>query len=166
VKPQVSILIPAFNAQEWITDTIRSAIAQSWEPKEVIVVDDGSTDQTLEIARMFESGSVRVLTQENQGAAAARNKAFTLSQGDYVQWLDADDLLAADKIAKQMQVLDQVRSRWTLFSAAWGRFKYRYNRAQFIPTALWLDLSPTEWLQRKMEKAFTCRQPRGSSVAN
>jgi glycosyltransferase involved in cell wall biosynthesis len=152
VKPQVSILIPAFNAQEWIADTLRSAIAQTWEPKEVIVVDDGSTDQTLEIARMFESGSVRVLTQENQGAAAARNKAFTLSQGDYVQWLDADDLLAADKIARQMQVLDQVRSRWTLFSAAWGRFKYRYNRAQFIPTALWLDLSPTEWLQRKMEE--------------
>jgi len=150
--PLVSILIPAFNAQEWIADTLRSATRQTWQPKEIIVVDDGSTDQTLEIARRFESDSVRVVTQENQGAAAARNKAFTLSQGDYIQWLDADDLLAADKIARQMQALDQVRSRWTLFSSAWGQFRYRYSRARFIPTALWCDLSPTEWLQRKMEQ--------------
>jgi glycosyltransferase involved in cell wall biosynthesis len=121
--PSVSILIPAFNAQEWIRDTLLSATGQTWEPKEVIVVDDGSTDQTLEIARRFESDSVHVITQENQGAASARNKAFTLSQGDFIQWLDADDLLAADKIAKQMQALDLARSRRTHFSSAWGRFR-------------------------------------------
>ena len=65
----VSILIPAFNAQEWIGDTLRSAIAQTWEPKEIVVVDDGSADETLAIARSFESDSVHVITQENQGAA-------------------------------------------------------------------------------------------------
>src|ERR1035437_3336855 len=90
VKPLVSILIPAFNAQDWITDTLRSAIAQTWDRKEIIVVDDGSRDQTLAIARRFESDDVRVVTQKNQGAAAARNKAFSLSQGEYIQWLDAD----------------------------------------------------------------------------
>jgi glycosyltransferase involved in cell wall biosynthesis len=148
--PLVSILIPAFNAQEWIGHTLRSAIEQTWESKEVIVIDDGSTDQTLEIARRFESESVRIVTQENQGAAAARNKAFALSQGEYIQWLDADDLLARDKIAKQMQVLDQYISRRTLLCSAWGRFKYRYYKARFVPTALWCDLSPTEWLLRKM----------------
>jgi glycosyltransferase involved in cell wall biosynthesis len=150
MQPLVSILIPAFNAQEWIADTLRSAIAQTWERKEIIIVDDGSTDQTLAMARHFESNSVRVVTQENQGAAAARNKAFSLSQGDYIQWLDADDLLAPDKVARQMEALGQCPSKRTLLSSAWARFMYRYYRAEFLPSALWCDLSPTEWLLRKL----------------
>lgn len=149
-EPLVSILIPAFNAQEWIADTLHSAIAQTWGRKEIIVVDDGSTDRTLAIARQFESDLVRVVTQENQGAAAARNKAFSLSRGDYIQWLDADDILAPDKIARQMDVLDQYRSKRTLLSSAYGRFKYRRYRAEFIPTSLWRDLSPVEWLLHKL----------------
>lgn len=149
-KPLVSILIPAFNAQEWIADTLRSAIAQTWERKEIIVVDDGSTDQTLTIARQFEGHSVRVVTQKNQGAAAARNKAFSLSSGDYIQWLDADDLLAPDKIAKQVEVLNQTQNKRMLLSSSFGTFKYRYLRAKFTPTMLWCDLSPVEWLARKL----------------
>lgn len=150
LKPLVSILIPAFNAQESIADSLRSAIAQTWERKEIIVVDDGSTDQTLAIARQFESDSIRVVTQKNQGAAAARNKALSLSRGDYIQWLDADDLLASDKIAKQMETLDQWQNRRLLLSSSFGTFKYRYYRARFHPTALWCDLSPVEWLLRKL----------------
>jgi glycosyltransferase involved in cell wall biosynthesis len=146
----VSILIPAFNAQEWISDTLHSAIAQTWDRKEIIVVDDGSADRTLAVAKQFESDGVQVVTQKNQGAAAARNKAFSLSKGDYIQWLDADDLLAPDKIAKQLEAFGQGGSKRTLLSSAWGRFLYRYQRAQFVPTALWCDLSPTEWLLRKM----------------
>jgi glycosyltransferase involved in cell wall biosynthesis len=150
LKPLVSILIPAFNAKEWIADALHSAVAQTWDRKEIIVVDDGSTDRTLEIARQFESDCVRVFTQKNQGAAAARNKAFSLSRGDYIQWLDADDLLAADKITKQITALDEFRSQRTLLSSAWGQFMYRHTRAEFVPTALWCDLSPKEWLLRKM----------------
>jgi glycosyltransferase involved in cell wall biosynthesis len=150
LKPLVSILIPAYNAGEWLADTLRSAVAQTWERKEIIVVDDGSKDQTLAIARKFESDSVRVFTQNNQGAAATRNKAFSLSQGDYIQWLDADDLLSTDKIARQMGVLEQCPSRRMLASSAWGQFLFRYRRTQFTPTALWGDLSPAEWLICKM----------------
>jgi glycosyltransferase involved in cell wall biosynthesis len=146
----VSILIPAFNAQEWVADTLRSAIAQTWDRKEIIVVDDGSTDRTLEVAQQFQTKGVRVVTQENRGAAAARNTAFSLSQGDYIQWLDADDLMTPDKIARQMEVLGQRQSKLTLLSSPWGNFFYRYYRAEFNPTALWTDLSPTEWLLRKM----------------
>src|ERR1041385_4381684 len=94
--PLVSILIPAYNAEQWIGDAIRSAIDQTWDHKEIIVVDDGSTDRTLAAAKRFESPLVRVVSQKNQGAAAARNLAFSLSKGDYIQWLDADDLLAPD----------------------------------------------------------------------
>ncbi len=149
-KPLVSILIPAYNAQEWLADTLRSALAQTWENKEIIVVDDGSTDQTLMVARQFESDSVRVVSQPNQGAAAARNMALTLSKGDYIQWLDADDLLAPDKIARQMEALDRFPGKRMLLSSPFGQFMYRWYRAKFVPTALWSDQSATEWLLRKM----------------
>jgi glycosyltransferase involved in cell wall biosynthesis len=147
-KPLVSILIPAFNAERWIGDTIRSAISQTWEPKEIIVVDDGSNDQTMAIVRQFDG--VRVVTQQRQGAAAARNKALSLSRGDFIQWLDADDLLAPDKIARQLAAWNRYGSKRMLLSSAWGKFIYRYYRAKFAPTGLWCDLSPLEWLLRKM----------------
>jgi glycosyltransferase involved in cell wall biosynthesis len=150
MKPLVSILIPAYNSEEWIGDTLRSAIAQTWEPKEIIVVDDGSKDRTLTTARQFEAQGVRVVTQKNQGAAAARNTAFSVSQGDYIQWLDADDLLPPDKVAKQMALAETLGNTRTLISCGWGRFLYRYYRAEFVPTALWCDLPRAEWLVRKM----------------
>jgi glycosyltransferase involved in cell wall biosynthesis len=153
--PLVSILIPTYNSEQWIEETIRSALAQTWERKEIIIVDDGSTDQTQQVARRFESKSVRVVSQQNQGAAAARNKAFSLSHGDYIQWLDADDLLAADKIARQMEVVRSGEGPRTLLSSPWGLFIYRVQRAEFIPNALWCDLSPVEFLVRKLgQKIF------------
>ena len=149
-RPLVSILIPAFNAQPWIADTLHSTIAQTWEPKEIIVVDDGSTDQTVTIAKQFESKGVRVYTKHNEGAASTRNMAYRLSKGDYIQWLDADDLLAPDKIALQLNARRPNESKRVLFSSAWGKFIYRHYRAKFAPTDLWCDLSPLEWLLRKM----------------
>jgi glycosyltransferase involved in cell wall biosynthesis len=151
MKPLVSILIPAYNAEQWITDTIRSALAQTWPWKEIIVLDDGSTDRTLAVAKQFESDEVRVLTQPNQGAAAARNNALALSRGDYIQWLDADDLLSPEKVTHQMQRAAQTSDRRMLFSSGWGSFRFRSAKAKFIPTALWTDLDPTEWMIRKWE---------------
>ena len=150
MKPLVSILIPAYNAEPWIADTLRSALAQTWAGKEIIIVDDGSRDQTLSVARQFASEVVSVVTQENQGASAARNKALELCQGDYIQWLDADDLIAPDKIAKQVETSERCGNDRTLFSSAWGRFYYRIDKASFASTSLWCDLSPVEWLIRKL----------------
>src|SRR5438477_3921735 len=150
MEPLVSILIPAYNAERWIADTIRSALAQTWPRREIIIVDDGSRDQTLQVAQQFASKNVSVVAQENQGASTARNKAFELCQGDYIQWLDADDLLTPDKIAKQVEASDRYKSESTLFSCAWGRFYYRTDKANFAPTSLWCDLSPLDWLIHKM----------------
>ena len=150
--PLVSILIPAFNAEEWIASTIRSALKQTWERKEIIVVDDGSTDRTLAIAREFESDGVLVVEQKNQGASTARNKAFSLSHGDFIQWLDADDILGPDKIRRQLEALGPTTGGRILLSSSWGHFMYRPHRARFIPTALWCDLSPAEFLLRKLEQ--------------
>jgi glycosyltransferase involved in cell wall biosynthesis len=148
-QPLVSILIPAYNAGKWLADTLRSAVGQTWPNKEIIVVNDGSRDETLSIARQFESNMVRVVSRENQGAAATRNHAFSLAQGDFVQWLDADDLLAPEKVARQMEVGLRC-SRQTLLSSPFAKFLYRPRRAEFTPTPLWENLSPTEWLVRKM----------------
>jgi len=151
MTPLVSILIPAFNAQEWIAETIQSALRQTWPRNEIIVLDDGSADETLVVARRFESDEVRVISQPNQGAAAARNQALALSRGEYIQWLDADDLLSPDKVAHQMEAAQQVRDRRALFSSPWAYFRYRPAKAKFIPTPLCSDLDPTEWLTRKWE---------------
>jgi glycosyltransferase involved in cell wall biosynthesis len=151
MDPLVSILIPAYNAQEYIRGSLKSAVNQTWRNKEIIVVDDGSRDDTRSIAETFARDGVRVVTQANQGAAAARNKAMSLSRGDYIQWLDADDLLSPNKIAAQMQALDRYPRGRTVMSSPWGKFFFRPSRAEFVPSPIWADLSPVEWLTRKME---------------
>ena len=150
MQPLVSILIPAYNAEEWIAETIQSAISQTWPHKEIIVVDDGSKDRTAEVARQFASKQVLVVSRENQGAAATRNHALHLSQGDYIQYLDADDLLAPEKIEAQIASLQDSDSKRILLSSPWAFFNYRPWQAKFIPTPLWQDLSPVEWLFRKL----------------
>ncbi len=152
MKPLVSILIPAYNSERWIAETMRSALAQTWPRREIIVVDDGSTDHTAATAKQFASKEVQVATQPNQGASTARNTAFSLAQGDYIQWLDADDLLAPDKISRQMELVEKGVGPRTLLSSAWGHFMYRPSGAAFIPTPLWNDLAPLEWLTRKLSQ--------------
>ena len=76
MNPLVSILIPAHNAEKWIADAVRSVIAQTWQCKEIIVVDDGSRDRTAEVARRFALTEIVVFSKENHGAAAARNHAL------------------------------------------------------------------------------------------
>src|SRR4051812_4429061 len=100
----VSILIPAFNAQRYVAATLQSALGQTWPNTEVIVVDDGSRDRTLEICRTFQGARCKVISQPNQGAVAARNAAYQAAQGQFVQWLDADDLLDPLKIERHMRV--------------------------------------------------------------
>ena len=110
MQPLVSILVPAYNAEGTIALTLTSAVRQTWSQKEIIVVDDGSRDNTRAVAETFAADNVRVVSQKNQGASAARNAAFALSRGDYVQWLDADDLMSPNKIAAQLGSVSTGRS--------------------------------------------------------
>jgi glycosyltransferase involved in cell wall biosynthesis len=101
----VSILVPAYNADRWIGSALESALNQSWTKTEIIVVDDGSRDQTFAVAKRYESTKIKVMRQENRGPAAARNTALREAQGDFLQYLDADDLLSPDKIREQLALL-------------------------------------------------------------
>jgi glycosyltransferase involved in cell wall biosynthesis len=101
----VSVLMPCRNAAPWIGSALDSVLQQDWGNFEIIVVDDGSVDGSFEIARKFASARCQVVRRSPSGAAAARNHAFALAQGDCIQFLDADDLLAPDKIARQVAAL-------------------------------------------------------------
>jgi len=149
VSELVSILIPAYNAERWIGETLESALAQTWPDKEIIVVDDGSTDGTLAQARHFEDRGVRVIAQANQGAAAARNTALRAARGAWLQFLDADDLLHPSKIERQLQGMPDGRRSRVLLTCRWGRFFTRTQQARFTPDALWQDLAPADWILTK-----------------
>jgi len=145
----VSILIPAYNAEQWVRDAMLSSINQTWPNKEIIVVDDGSSDNTFKVAKALESKTVKVITQPNKGACGARNAALSLAQGDYIQWLDADDLLHPEKISLQLSRRVGGRDSLTLLTCAWGRFFYCRDRTKFVPNSLWQDLSPVDWMVTK-----------------
>ncbi len=145
MKPLVSILIPCHNATPWLVETLKSALAQTWFHKEIIVVDDGSTDYSLKIAQSFESYGVKVISQLNKGASAARNRALRESRGDFIQYLDADDLLAPNKIEHQVGLLEDSNSD-CVATGEWARFYNSPTEANFIPEPVWNDMSPVEWL--------------------
>lgn len=147
--PVVSILIPAYNAARWLAQTLDSALSQTWSDKEVVVVDDGSTDDTLRVAKGYARRGVRVIAQPNLGASAARNTALKVARGSYVQFLDADDLLHPEKLARQLEGAGDGRTSRTLLTGAWGRFFVRPDRATFTPDPLWHDLAPVDWMLAK-----------------
>lgn len=146
MDPLISILIPCHNAAPFLAATLESALAQTWPKREIIVVDDGSTDDSLALARRFESRGVQVLDQPNRGASAARNRALRAARGDYFQFLDADDLLSPEKIATQLAVLGD-RAPGTLGSCRWGRFATDPAQTDFAAESVFRDFSPVEFLQ-------------------
>lgn len=98
MSPLVSIIIPCYNAERWVGEAIQSCLDQIYSPIEIIVVDDGSTDKSLEIVKSF-GKKIRWETGFNAGVCAARNRGFRLALGEFVQFLDADDALHPLKIA-------------------------------------------------------------------
>jgi len=143
--PLVSILIPCYNAQRWLAETLKSALAQTWANKELITVDDGSSDQSREILKSFQQHGIKVIEQENRGASAARNRALNQAQGEFIQFLDADDLLSPDKIQIQMNRLSEADLGCLAFGA-WGRFYDSPDNTRFVPESVWSDFSPVDWL--------------------
>lgn len=143
--PLVSIIIPAFNAGRWLSATIESALAQTHQHREIIVVDDGSVDDTLALASRYTGRGVQVYAQFNRGAARARNHGLAVARGEYVQFLDADDVLAPDKIALQLARLADAPIG-SIASCAWGRFTYNSTAAVFTPEPAWRDTSGVDFL--------------------
>jgi glycosyltransferase involved in cell wall biosynthesis len=105
----VSIIIPCYNAERWIGEAITSCLKQTYQPIEIIVVDDGSTDDSRAVLRSF-GEMIRWVEGKHGGGSQARNLGFSLSEGQYIQFLDADDYLESEKIERQVSFLEEAGS--------------------------------------------------------
>jgi glycosyltransferase involved in cell wall biosynthesis len=124
----VSIIIPCYNAERWLSHAILSCLEQTYQPIEIIVIDDGSTDGSLDIIKSYD----KVITWEtgpNRGGNAARNRGFALSKGEYIQFLDADDYLLPEKIERQVQFLEETGA-----DAVYGDWRHQFHK----PDGTWV----------------------------
>jgi glycosyltransferase involved in cell wall biosynthesis len=106
---KVSVVIPCFNDANYIAEAIHSVLNQTYPVWEVICVDDGSTDQSLSVISAINSSKLKVLSQFNSGAAAARNRGVKAATGDLLCFLDADDIWSVDKVERQIGSMDKTQ---------------------------------------------------------
>ena len=111
MNPLVSIIIPVYNSERYIGKTLQSILRQTYDNKEIIIVDDESTDNSYAIAKSYETINCKVIHQKNGGAAIARNTGLAHASGDYIQFLDVDDFLSVDKIEKQVLALEGKKNK-------------------------------------------------------
>ncbi len=134
VNPLVSVLIPLYNAERYLVECLESVVGQTYPSLEVIIVNDGSTDNSLPIANEYADRYewIRVYSQKNSGAASARNKAFSLSTGEYIQYFDSDDIMHPGKISFQMEALRQYDyDPYISVIGQWARFYGTIDNAVF-----------------------------------
>lgn len=145
VKPLVSICIPAFNAGKYISETVASLIKQTYKQIEIIVVDDGSADDTLQKLKAIKDPRLVYYSIENAGASAARNTAYRFSHGTYVKFMDADDLLSENCVEEQVNAI--LANEHSIASAKWGRFcEPDLSDFQLVPEKNWVTLAGPDWL--------------------
>jgi len=106
MPPKVSVIIPTYNRRELVQEAIDSVLAQTYTDYEIIVVDDGSTDGTREALQERYGDRIRYVWQENQGESAARNRGIEMARGEYIAFLDSDDVWLPEKLSKQVNLLD------------------------------------------------------------
>jgi glycosyltransferase involved in cell wall biosynthesis len=123
----VSVIIPCHNAGQWVGEAIESTLSQTYHPIEVIVIDDGSSDDSLDVIRSFGT-HIAWRTGPNRGGNAARNSGLELSSGEYIQWLDADDLLVQNKIERQTDFLESHPE----CDVVYGDWQHLYQHSQLV----------------------------------
>lgn len=144
MRPLVSFLMPAYNAARHLPETLRSVLAQTHSNFEVIVVNDGSRDDTSAAARSIGDPRIRVIDQENRGQSASENVAFHASQGEFIVHLDADDLISPNKLETQLKRLEAADSDCVAFHP-WGRFSDDPARYKRVPEPFWRDIAPLDF---------------------
>src|SRR4028119_2048415 len=105
--PKVSVIVPAYNAMSYLPETLQSVLTQTFNSFEVLIINDGSSDEIVEWASEIKDSRVKLISQENQGLSGARNTGIRSSQGEYLAFLDADDIWESSKLEKQVECLDK-----------------------------------------------------------
>lgn len=137
--------MPLYNAEKYVKEAIDSVIRQTYNHWELIIVNDGSTDQSLQIARAFENKNIKIFDQENQGQCAANNFGYQHSSGAYIKFFDADDVLSPNMLEEQLGLIHS--SEVDIASCRWGRF-YDDDITTYKPSfeECWKDMDPIEWI--------------------
>lgn len=145
VKPLVSVIMPLYNAEKYVGEAIQSIIDQTYTHWELLIVNDGSTDNSLEVAQKYQSDKIKVFSQENKGQCAANNFGFAQSKGDYIKFFDADDVISANMLKEQLNLI--IEDDLSIASSQWGRF-YNDEIASFKlnPEECWQDMKPVDWI--------------------
>lgn len=106
-KPTVSVIVTAFNRAKFLSETIQSVLNQTFNDIELLIIDDGSTDNTSDVVNSFSDARIKYYFQENSGQNAAKNRGFLLAKGKYITILDSDDVMKPQKLEKQVTLLEQ-----------------------------------------------------------
>jgi len=156
-SPLVSVIMPVYNSEKYLSEAINSVINQNYTNWELIIVNDGSVDQSLSIAKTFESGRIKVFSQENKGQCAANNYGYRQSKGDYIKFFDSDDLLSTNILEEQVKIA--LVHPNTVVSAKWGRF-YNDDLSTFKLNIeeCWKDMLPVDWLTLSWYKGKSMMQ--------
>jgi hypothetical protein len=151
----LSILMPAFNAEKYLPDTLKSLLEENKDDFEIVICDDGSTDGTAKIAQMFASRDTRVrdIRQPNRGASAARNAAFLASHGRWVMYVDADDVMLPGSIGAMMTTARSHPNE--IVFCRWCKISSDADIRTPASTLLMRDMAGWEWL----EQAFSFDYP-------
>lgn len=143
---KVSIIIPLHNNVDFIDLTIKSCLSQSYKNIEIIVVENGSTDGSLEKVQAITDPRIQIFDIGKASPTIARNFGLSKSSGDYIQFLDADDLLSSNKISNQIRILKKAGSE-LLVSCGWAKFSGEISSAKLNPQTIWKDYGdPIKWL--------------------
>ena len=147
----ISVITPCFNAAAYLRDAIDSVLNQTHKNIELILVNDGSTDETEAIIKSYSDERIRYYYQENKGQCAASNFGLSVAKGDYIKFFDADDVMNDTHLEAQLKKLNGRTN--AVSSCAWGRF-YDHNplSARFIPESVWKDMKPLQWLKLSLQQ--------------
>ncbi|WP_412467654.1 glycosyltransferase family 2 protein [Pedobacter sp. KLB.chiD] len=156
-EPLISIIMPLYNVEMYVSDSIECIINQTYSNWELIIVNDGSTDNSLSLAKKFESPKIKIYSQENQGQCVANNYGFKQSKGDYIKFFDSDDLISLNMLEEQAKLL--AKNPTSIISAKWGRFYYNdISTFKLSWEECWKDLKPVEWVLSSWESGKSMLQ--------
>ncbi len=141
---KVSIIIPLYNSEAYITQTIDSCLAQTHRNIEIIVVENGSTDKSYQVVKSIDDKRLNIFQISTPNAAAARNFGYQKAKGTYILFLDADDVMASNKIELQLAALSKKPQGW-IASCAWAKFKTNTTEAIISPQEVWQMQNPVTW---------------------
>ncbi|MEJ8816960.1 glycosyltransferase family 2 protein [Lacibacter sp. H407] len=149
----ISVIVPCYNAEAFLQQAIQSVLQQTHRNFELILVNDGSTDETATIIHRFNDSRIRYYYQENKGQCAASNFGLSVANGDYIKFFDADDLMNPMHLEAQVKRMEGRTD--ALASCAWGRFyDGKPASAIFTPEPVWKDLPSLDWIKISMAQKY------------